>query len=400
MRWFDRCIYFLDAFSMGLLVPVMTLVFLSHGATVATLSLFVAVAAVTIVAAELPSGIIVDMIGRKKIFILAHVFRIVSYLFLYFWKEPVTLFFSMICRGIAMAFSSGSYEALLVEQYVKIHGEGQLSRINRILMQMDGAGCGLAAILGGFLGMIGKDYRLLLVVILLLDSIILFLSIFCIEEEWFRKNQHRPFEEWKNHISLMCQGVGRSRTVGSLLFLSAMMGLLVSVVESYWQQTMVQMLPEQRRWLLGLISCLAYLCSMWGSKIGEKVIDLCNNDKKWIEEKKLCWIYRILLAISIMVLGVARNAMLFVVLYSIVYILVGAGDLCERTILHREIENKYRASMLSVYSLFIRGGAVVSALLTSGIVSHYDISYVWILTPVIALGGMAIMIVVKKLCRR
>lgn len=399
MKWSDRCIYFLDAFSAGLLVPVMSLVYLSHGATLETLSLFVAVAAVTIVIAELPSGMIADIIGRKKIFLLAHVFRMFSYLLLFFWKEEGTLFVSMIFRGIAMAFSSGSYEALLIEQYVKEQGKKELFVINRKLIQMDSAGCGVAAILGGILGTIGENYQMLLLTILLLELTIFLLSLLYIEEEWSPGEMRNPWKELKNQIFMTYRGMKYSETVGTILFLSAIMGLLISIVETYWQQSMTVILSEQKRWMLGFVSCVAYLCSIVGSKVGEKTLSGCNM-KNCRGEKILCLGYRILLAIVIMVLGASQNVLMFIFTYSIVYILTGAGDLCERTILHREVENECRASMLSVYSLFIRGGAVTSSLLTSWVVCYFGISYVWFLIPMLALGCMGIKNVANATRRR
>ena len=60
-----------NAFGTGLLAPVLSLVLLSHGATMENLSLCIGIFAVMVVVLELPSGILADLIGRKRIFLIS-----------------------------------------------------------------------------------------------------------------------------------------------------------------------------------------------------------------------------------------------------------------------------------------------------------------------------------------
>lgn len=399
MKKMDRMIYFLDAFSMGLLVPVMSLVYLTHGAKMENISLFVSVIAVTIVIAELPSGVIADLIGRKKIFLWAHVFRIVSYVLLIFWKSPITLLFSMIFRGIAMAFSSGSFEALLVEQYVREAGEEAIPVINKKLLQMDCVGSATAAILGGVLAAMGDDYSVLLIFIAILDGILLVLSYVFITENWVSIKRDKPWMEMKKQINLLRISMKQSKSVRTVLFLAAVMGGLISTVEIYWQQSLTIFLPDGMTWILGFVSCMVFFCTMIGSQTGEKMIKYKENEReegKVQRKEKYHWLFRILLTLSIGMLGCAHNAVWFIAFYGVTYFISGVGDLCERTILHESIENEYRASMLSVYSLFIRGGALLASIVSSCIISCLDVKDIWFAIPMITLGCMGCYLFWKK----
>lgn len=361
---------------MGLIVPVMSLVFLTRGANIGNLSLFISVAAVTIVAAEVPSGIIADLIGRKKIFVLAHVFRLTSYLLLILWNSPITLCLSMFFRGIGAAFSSGSFEALLVEQHVAEHGEESMTGINSVLFRLDCVGCGLAAILGGILGNVGENYTVLLFVILSLESILILLSCIFIKEDWKRGKGSNPFTDMKNQMTMVGNGIKNSKIVLVIMLMSAIMGCLVSIVEVYWQQSVFTFLQDGMKWILGFISCIAYVGAVIGSKMNKS--------------PKLYWIFRISLPISIFAIGLCQNIFAFVLIYGVTYMIIGAGDLSERIILHQNTQNECRASMLSVYSLFIRVGGVISSVLTSFVVRYFGVEYVWLFIPSAALFLMLI----------
>ena len=101
-----------NAFGTGLLAPVLSLVLLSHGATLENLSLCIGIFAVMVVVLELPSGIMADLIGRKRIFLLSACFMMANYVLLMFSSHFLMLAAACAMQGIGRAFSSGSIEAL------------------------------------------------------------------------------------------------------------------------------------------------------------------------------------------------------------------------------------------------------------------------------------------------
>jgi len=74
-----QLILFLYHFSMGLVVPVLNLVLLNRGANLETLPLLYLVMAVAVLSLELPSGILADLLGRKKIFLLSCVLNVLAF---------------------------------------------------------------------------------------------------------------------------------------------------------------------------------------------------------------------------------------------------------------------------------------------------------------------------------
>lgn len=63
----------------GLTVPVLTLMLLARGATLETLSLFMGITLIATVALEVPSGIAADVLGRKRLFMIAMLLSVAGY---------------------------------------------------------------------------------------------------------------------------------------------------------------------------------------------------------------------------------------------------------------------------------------------------------------------------------
>ena len=66
----------------GLTVPVLTLMLLARGATLETLSLFMGITLAVTVALEVPSGIVADALGRKRLFMIAMLLNVAGYVLL------------------------------------------------------------------------------------------------------------------------------------------------------------------------------------------------------------------------------------------------------------------------------------------------------------------------------
>ena len=124
---------------------------------------------------------------------------------------------------------------------------------------------------------------------------------------------------------------------------------------------------------------MGYVGLSVGSKVGEKIAGTKDI-------LKIFWMFRILLPCIIILLGQSFHWGMFMLLYVFTYIVWGIGDLQEGTLFHQHVESEYRASMLSVKSLFVKGGCVVTSVMSSVIIRFAGLSYVWIVIPVITMS--------------
>lgn len=113
-----RFVWFRLLFSARFYYPVFTVMFLDYGLTLAQFTLLNTVWALTIVAAEVPSGALADLLGRRRLLILATVLMVVEMGLLAFVPLGASRFLfwvflgNRVCSGLAEAAASGADEAL------------------------------------------------------------------------------------------------------------------------------------------------------------------------------------------------------------------------------------------------------------------------------------------------
>ena len=374
MNPWEKGIFFFSCLLDGMIVPVMSLVYLEHGASIENLALFIAIYSVTVIILEVPSGMIADLLGRKRVFLLAHIFLTVYYITTLLSHSAVLLVFANVFHGAGRAFSSGSLEALLIDKAIKKQGEEHLKVINSQMIVLNSIALAAGSILGGMLGTAGENYNVLLSFIIGMEALLFLCAGLCIKENRYRKEK-RLTEGLFQQLNMMKTAMKSSVMIKILLFMSVTLAMNLTLVEVYWQQKLMHVLPENMGWFLGLVSCMGYVGLSVGSKIGEKIAGTKDI-------LKIFWTFRILLPLVIILLGQSFHWGMFMLLYIFTYIVWGIGDLQEGTLFHQHVESEYRASMLSVKSLFVKGGCVVTSVMSSVIIRFAGLSYVWIVIPV------------------
>ena len=141
-------------FVVGIGTTVMSLMLLSKGSTVDTLGFITAIYSVFIVLFEFPSGVLADILGQKKIYLVSLALSILGYIIVLFSNNLVWLFIGFSFYGIARACSSGSVEALFISQYIQKNGKENLHRLMSALSSGEVIGLASGALLGGVIPMI------------------------------------------------------------------------------------------------------------------------------------------------------------------------------------------------------------------------------------------------------
>ncbi len=378
MNIWEKGIFFFSCLLDGMIVPVMSLIYLEHGASIENLAIFITIYSVTVIVLEVPSGMMADMLGRKKIFILSHIALMVYYITTLYANSAMPLVLANLFHGVGRAFGSGSLEALLIDKTIEKQGEDNLKGINRQLIVLNSIALAAGAIGGGILGTVGTRYSVLLICIIVMEIVLLIISGIMIKEKWDRQTDRSLNENFVNQLKLIGKVLKTSDLIRIMLFMSITLAMNLTLVEVYWQQKLLYILPDNMGWFFGVVSCLGYVGLSLGSKIGEYI-----SEKREVE--KVFWVFRVLLPCVIICLGQSFSWWMFLAMYIMTYVVWGIGDLQEGTIFHRHVESEYRASMLSVKSLFVKGGCTVTSLFSSVIIHLAGLSYVWIVIPVITL---------------
>ncbi len=126
--------------------PVFTILFLDFGLTIEQFALLNTVWAATIVLAEVPSGALADIVGRKQLLVTTSLFMIFELALIAFVPlGNITLIFwiflvNRVISGLAEAMASGADEALAYDTLVDHARADDWPRVLDIQMRMQSAG--------------------------------------------------------------------------------------------------------------------------------------------------------------------------------------------------------------------------------------------------------------------
>lgn len=131
-----------------------TILFLDFGLTVAQFSILNAVWAATIVLAEVPSGALADVFGRKRLLVFTAGVMIVEIgIIAFIPKTEVFIIFivfmvNRILSGLAEAASSGADEAIAYDSLAKEGLEGEWGKVLEVLSRFQSMGSIVAVTVG------------------------------------------------------------------------------------------------------------------------------------------------------------------------------------------------------------------------------------------------------------
>ena len=319
---------------------------------------------------------------------MSHIFIWLSFFTIFLGNSPLFLAVGNVFLGMGRAFGSGSMEALEIDQYIEKNGKTHLPEINSLLAKLDNFGLAAGALLGGYLGYVDSDYSLNLISLLLAEAVLIFMAVFFVKEE--RTERKKTEQNLLTGFSGMLKSIKASRILCAVCGMAAVLGFLLAAVETYWQPSIKLYLPENLTWLLGIVNCSAYLGGSLGNTAGMKILSKTGNTLS--AKKRLYAAFRILLCLVPVFMAFCRTWYIFALVYALVYMVSGMAGLVENTLLHEAADSSFRASMMSLYSLLVRGGSIGTSLLCGVLLQSGNLNLVWIFVPLAALGATALMI--------
>jgi len=151
-------ILILNSFITGLIVPVLSLLLMDKGATLSTISVIMGIYSFTVMIFELPSGIMADLIGRKKMFILSLILSLVYSAIILLGRGFFVLCAGIFIYGLNRAASSGSFEALFIDFYIDEFGKDNMHHGTTLINVLEILGLSVGALVGGLLPEVSKNY--------------------------------------------------------------------------------------------------------------------------------------------------------------------------------------------------------------------------------------------------
>lgn len=372
MNSLHQAIIFINSLSLGVLIPVFNLILLQKGSTLQTLPLLFAIYSTTILCMELPSGIFADIFGRKTIFLISCGFQLISFCLLLAAGNIVWLIAFVIFSGLGRAFSSGSLDALFIDQAIELHGEGCLAKVSSRMALLDGAGLAIGSIAGGIIAGMDNTYVSSIVLRIVFTILLFVLCLVLVKEKHTKgKSQSTSLME---HIRQSRQFVFSSPKFGLILIGVFFVGSILTVLETYWQPAFIQISPtENTAWMLGLITFSGFFAVSAGNVTMEKLLNKYSS--RW-------WDFHIVshfvFAGCLIIFAFQKNIIGFIAAYTSTYLLLGAGNVTENALTNKLTPNNMRASLLSFKSLIFQIGVLFASVFSSFMIQKLQIAGIWV----------------------
>jgi MFS family permease len=377
-------ILFINSYISGLLVPVLSLLLIDKGASLSNLSIIMGIYSFTIITFELPTGIMADLIGRKKTFCVSLLLSLFYTLVILIGHGFWVLCIGIVLYGLNRALSSGSLEALFIDSYIKSFGKEKLNIITTRIHVLEALGLSAGALSGGIFPKISNEYitflgtyDLNLIIRIILIVIVVLISFVFIKETYINEKEEKV--TLKHHIQKSLNFVHENKTLKCIFISVFSTGFFLSSLEIYWQPHFISLMYDNNMMvLLGVMAFLYLAASVLGNIFSSKIINKFNP-------KKVYLIFRLILSFSLIVAALQTKLPLFILFYTLIYFTFGMANIAEGVILNSETLSEVRASILSVNSLIMQLGGLLGSLLNSFIIKYVSIPKLWIIAAVIML---------------
>jgi MFS family permease len=362
---------------------------LSKGCSLDTLGLVTALYSMFIVIFEFPSGIIADIIGQKKIYVISLILSMIGYSVVLINNNIIWLFVGFSLYGTARAFSSGSVEVLFINQYIHKNGKENLHKLISILGSGEIAGLATGALLGGVIPLVWQKlfpdqnkYNGNLVAQIFIILILTIITLLFVKET---KNTQNEKKSISKHTSDSIKFVFNNKNVLFIVFGTMIWGFSFNALELYWQPKLESMLGgNSTTWVFGIINSGYFVASL----IGVGIVNILIK-KKQIKSNLFLFSGRIIIGILFIILSIQSKVLSFSALYLFQFMINGMTGIPESTLLNSQIPDDKRSSLLSFNSLMMQLGGIAGSMLYSSLVNTLQISGIWILAGIIfAVSGV------------
>lgn len=345
---------FLNSASAGMLSPLLTLLLLDKSIGLAAVPLAVGLYSAVAVIFEVPSGMAADRWGRKNCFLVSQALLLPGLGLLALGQGMAAVLAAMAFQGLARAFSSGSLDALVVEEFLLKNGAGALPKCTARISALTSIGLAMGCLAGG--GVYALTGRLW-TALALKGALVLALLVLGagLEEHPVERGQEEPNPAAQLAATLRSPGLVRALVLWLAAFAPALFA-----VEVFYQPRFEQLLNSSAAgWALGTLSAGAFYASAAGAVLAPRLMRRPTLGR-------LLGVSA-LVGAGLMALSAAGTPVLFVAFYFLFYVINGSTDYLTSTLMNEAAPPSQRATLLSAGSLTLQlGGLAASPLLSAG----------------------------------
>lgn len=311
---------------------------------------------------EVPSGILADRFGRKRLLVLDGALSALEFVVLLFANSFLMFALAVFLSGIGRAFSSGSQNALLYDSLLTEHREGDFEKHLGRLSAIDFGGSMVAALAGGILaGFFDFEFNYILSATSMAAAFLV--SLFLKEPPMATKPEESALTVAKRYTG-QALGLFRQKPLVFLYCLTgAVLGACMIYLDEFWPLAIESVgVPI---FLFGAVSALTLSLRIPGNLLAYRLK----------EKFSLKAILTIILLINIGCYGsifLTRNA-LCIIPMAVISLAAGILDPLVAGYLHHHTDSDIRATAESFSSLGLRLLSMLTGLAFGFVSSRFSL---------------------------
>ncbi|HEY9377239.1 MAG TPA: MFS transporter [Jiangellaceae bacterium] len=381
-------------FPVGLVIPVMVLLFRARGLDLAEISILVSCYGLTTALCELPTGGLADVIGRRPVLMAAALLFAVSAILHGLGQTLPVLALGSIIGGLARALDSGPLQAWYVDAVHAVDPEADLKPGLARGSAVEAAALGLGALAGGAIVSLvplpAADAAVVSLSVPFLVSATISVFSAAPITRWVRERPRDPHPRFSAVLvrvpATIRVGVTLAVRPGALrrmTLLTACLGVTLAGVELLSPVSFAQLLggEDAAAGPYSILVTLAFLGTSAGSTIAPTTARLLRSPARTIG---LATLLAAATALGIAAPGFLLAATAYVALY----VLLGISEPLVSDITHGSTASEQRATVLSVQSLMLQLSGVVAALVLGRLAENVSfVAAFGVVASVLVLGA-------------
>jgi MFS family permease len=370
--------YFTSALMWGrFFIPVLALFYIASKVTLAQFSLIMGIFSLSIFLLEVPTGVIADLLGKKKTLLLSRFCYIIEIILIAFFNGFWVFLIAKIISGIGVSLSSGTGSAMLFDTLKKQKRVNQHKRISGSISMVSNISMAFVFIIGAYLFSIDPK----LPAIVSLPFIILgFLLTFFLEEP-YKPNKIFNVKNYFKHLKEGFIYFNKSPYIKYIallsLFVSAAISISLSMSSVYFEKILIP---------VSFIGVLAFVAAMITAFSSKKAHELEN----FFGEKKSLILIQISAVVALFLIALLIPYYGYL-LYLIIPFISGFSGVILGDYINHHIQSSHRSTILSINGMFSNFGIFVLFPLIGFIEKGYGFSNSFLIFGLIVLIGLIIL---------
>ena len=323
---------------MRFFLPVLALFYIASQVTLQEFTIIMAVFALAILLFEIPSGVLSDLLGRKKTLLISRSMYIIEVAMLAFMDGFWLFLIAKIVSGIGVSLSSGTKESLLYETLQKLKREKEHSKIYGKSEMYSSISMAFAFILGAYLFTLDPKLPAKLT---LIPTTLGFGLTFLLVEPYVYKHKLTLKNSWNHMIQGFKYFFQHKKIISISLFsipIAAALTITLSMSSDYFKAVSIPIV---------FIGGIAFVISMTTAYASKKahIIEESLGEKKFISLTQ----FIILLGVGLMTFMIPFYGAIFYLLIGAVY---GLHQVLVNHYMNVNVNKTHRATMLSIKNFF------------------------------------------------